>query len=125
MEHSVLDLPALFLAIVIAAVVSGVTIAAHDDGSTRRTWLAALGLAVALLAIGIFDLVREQPRETHLGTVVLGVTLPILGAIGTMRSTKRVRRRWIRWPLIFLATFLLVFVGTLVGATVVPRYLPF
>jgi UDP-N-acetylmuramyl pentapeptide phosphotransferase/UDP-N-acetylglucosamine-1-phosphate transferase len=125
MQHSVLDLPALFLAIVIAVVVTGVTIAAHDEGSTRRTWLAALALAVVLITIGVIDLVGEQPRETHLATVILGVSLPIVGAIGTMRGTKRVSRRWIRWPLIFLSAFVLLFVGALVGATVVPRFFPF
>jgi UDP-N-acetylmuramyl pentapeptide phosphotransferase/UDP-N-acetylglucosamine-1-phosphate transferase len=125
MEHSVLDLPALFLTIVIAVVVAGVTIAAHDDANARRGWLAALALAIVLIALGVIDLVREQPRETHLATVVLGAALPIIGAIGTMRGTKRVSRRWIRWPLIFLAAFLLLYVGALLGAALVPRVLPF
>jgi hypothetical protein len=123
MEHSVLDLPALFVAILVSIIITGVLIVAHGDYNKRRGWIAAGLLAAALIAIGLFDLLRQQPRETHLATVFLGATLPIVGAIGVIRGTKRVTRRWIRWPVIFLATFILLFVGLLFGATIVPRYL--
>jgi hypothetical protein len=76
-----------------------------------------------LIAIGVLDLLRQEPRETHMATVILGGTLPVLGALGTLRGTRRVSKRWIRWPLIFLMTFVLLFVGLLIGATVLPRYL--
>jgi hypothetical protein len=124
-EHSVLDYPALFLAIALAVLVSAVMIWAHGNTNKRRGWIAAAGLFVVLIALGVLDLQRQQTRDTHLATVILGASLSVLGAMGTIRGTKRVTRRWIRWPMIFLATFVLLFIGLLVGATVVPRYLPF
>jgi hypothetical protein len=124
MEHSVLDLPALLLAILIALVVSAAMIVAHGIDNKRRGWIVAGALSVALLVIGVVDLSREQPRETHMATAVLGSVLPVIGALGTIRGTHRISRRWIRWPLIFVATFVLLIVGLLIGATVVPRYLP-
>jgi hypothetical protein len=123
-EHSVLDLPALVLAVAISLVVSATLIAAHGTNNRRRGWIVAGALAAALLAIGVADLVREEPRETHMATVVLGSLFPVFGALGAIRGTHRISRPWIRWPLIFLATFALLFVGLLVGATLVPRYLP-
>ena len=124
MEHSVLDLPALFLAILISLAVSAAMIAAHGLDNRRRGWIVAGVLSAVLVTIGVVDLLRQQPRETHIATVVLGSVFPVLGALGTIRGTKRVSRRWLRWPLIFLATFALLFVGLLLGATLVPRYLP-
>jgi hypothetical protein len=123
-EHSVLDLPALFLAVLISLGVSVAMIAAHGTNNRRRGWIVAGALAAALAAVGVADLMRETPRETHMATVVLGSLFPVFGALGAIRGTNRISRRWIRWPLIFLATFALLFAGLLMGATLVPRYLP-
>jgi hypothetical protein len=115
--------PAL-LALVIALVISSALIVAHRGGNKRRGWFVGGGLTALLLTIGIIDLMRETPRETHIASVILAVTLPVIGTIGAIRGTHRLRRGWLRWPIVFATTFLLFFVGLLIGATVLPRFLP-
>jgi UDP-N-acetylmuramyl pentapeptide phosphotransferase/UDP-N-acetylglucosamine-1-phosphate transferase len=125
MGYSVLDLPGLFVAALVALVVAVATILARADRDSRRGWVVALGLSAVLFAIGFLDLQRQQPRETHVATIILGAIMPAVGAMATIRGTRRVSRLWIRWPLIFVAAFILLFAGLLFGATVVPRFLPF
>lgn len=124
MKHSVLDLPALFLAIGVSLLIAGVLIAAHGEQHRRRGWIAAGSLLAALIAVGLLDLQRQQTRDTHFATVILGAALPVLGTIAAIRGMRRIRRRWLRWPLIGATTFLLLFAGLLAGATLLPRYLP-
>jgi hypothetical protein len=74
-----------------------------------------------LAAIGIFDLLGERPRETHLATAVLGAALPVLGALGLARGMRRVRP-WVRWLVVFLAALVSLLGGLLLGASILPRF---
>jgi ABC-type Mn2+/Zn2+ transport system permease subunit len=123
MGHSVLDLPALLLAGAITLLIAAVLIVAHGEENKRRAWMAAGVLFAVLLALGLLDLVSRSPRDTHVATVVLGAAFPVAGTVGVIRAARRVRHRWLRWILVFLATFALFFAGVLIGGTVVPRYL--
>jgi hypothetical protein len=123
MEHSVLDLPALLLALAITLVISGALLAAHGEANRRRAWIVAAGLFTVLVAIGLLDLLSRSPRDTHVATVILGAAFPVAGTVGVIRAARHLRRRWLRWILVFLATFALFFAGLLIGATVAPRYL--
>jgi hypothetical protein len=122
MGNSVIDYPALLLATALSLVVAGTLILAHRGENKRRAWIAAAALTVALGTLGGLDLMRESSRETHVATIILAATLPVLGAIGTIRGTRRVHQPWLRWPIVFAATFALLFAGLLIGATVLPRY---
>ena len=121
--QSVLDLPALLLALAITLLISGGLLAAHGEDNRRRAWIVAGGLFALLVAIGLLDLLTRSPRDTHVATVVLGAAFPVAGTVGVIRATRRLRRRWVRWIVVSLATFALFFAGLLIGATVVPRYL--
>ena len=121
--QSVLDLPALLIALAITVLISGVLLAAHGEDNGRRAWIAASALFAVLLAIGLLDLLTRSPRDTHVATVVLGAAFPVAGTVGVIRAARRLRRRWLRWILVSLATFVLFFAGLLIGATLVPRYL--
>jgi len=120
---SVVDVPALVVASLIALVVTVALMRAHAVESHRRGWITAGILAATLSAIGVIDLVRATPRETHFTTVVVGAVLPVLGALGMIRGTRGVSP-WIRWPLVFLVAFILLFGGLLIGATLASRLLP-
>ena len=88
-----------------------------DDGC-----LTIVVLGAVLIAIGLVEILTARPREVHVATIVLGVPLPILGALGLIRATRRMRA-WVRWPIVYVATLVLMFAGLLLGATMVPRYL--
>lgn len=119
----VVDLPALLIAIGIALLITVALMRAHAVENHRRGWITAAILAAALSIIGVIDLLRATPRETHISTVIVGAALPVLGALGMIRGTRGVRP-WIRWPLVFLTAFLLLFGGLLIGATFASRLLP-
>lgn len=124
MDTAAIDFPALTLATMIAL---GITIAlgfARRGENIRRGWMAAAALTALLLAIGLADLLRATPRETHLATVLVGAPLPVLGAMWMIVGTRRVRAR-VRWPMVFVTAFLLLFGGLLLGAAVIPKYLAF
>ena len=118
---TVVDFPALALALSVSLLIAVAQMWA-DRAGPRRGWLVSLALAVALVAISLLDLIRETPRQTHMATAIVGGTLPVLGALGLVRATRRVRV-WIRWPLVFASTFVLVFAAVLIGAALVPRIL--
>ena len=122
MDADAIDLPALFLAIVVAV---AITVALFYGGrdSKRRAWLTAGVLAVVLIAVGLVDLLRESPGQTHLATVFVGGILPVLASLGLVRATQPMRPVF-RWPLVFLVTLVVLFAALLFGATMVPRYLP-
>ena len=117
------DVPALLIAIGIALVITVAFRIAHRGENHRRGWITAGILVAALAGIGMFDLLRVQPREMQLATVIIGAALPVIGALGMIRGTRGVRS-WIRWPLVFATAFVLLFVGLLIGATLASRLLP-
>ena len=119
----VVDLPALLTAISVALVITLALRIAHRGENHRRGWITAGILAAALAGLGILDLLRVQPREMQLATVIVGAALPVLGALGMIRGTRPVRW-WIRWPLVFVTAFLLLFGGLLIGATLASRLFP-
>ena len=123
MGSSAVDFIALGTAAAVALVIVVVLALALRGGDTRRGWIAAGALFTVLCALGIIDLLRHAPRETMFSNVVIGVLAPVLGTLGIMRGTRRVRP-WIRWVVGYLMAFLLVFAGFLLGATVA-RFLPF
>jgi hypothetical protein len=120
---SVVDVPALLVASIIALVITVMLMRAHAVESHRGGWITAGVLAAALTAMGATDLLLSTPRETNFATVIVGAVLPVLGALGMIRGTRGVRP-WIRWPLVFLVAFVLLFGGLLIGATFATRLLP-
>jgi hypothetical protein len=124
MDTSALDFPAVALGALIALGITAGLWYAHRAGDNRRTWIIAGAIATLLLVVGLIDLLRAAPRETSLATVFVGAPLPVLGAVGMIRGTRRVRPLY-RWPLVFVTAFVLLFGGLLLGAAVLPKYLPF
>lgn len=124
MDSSSLDYTALFVAIVIAAAIAVALLLAHRDENTRRGWITAGVLAALLIVLGFVDLRRRNWTDIHLATLFIGAALPVLGATGMVRGTRRLRP-WFRWPLVFATTLVLLFGGLLIGATLVPRLFPF
>lgn len=122
LDTSAVDFPALVLGTLAAAAITGALWWAVRRGGSRRLWIIAVSLTVALMAVGFVDLMRERPRETHLAAIVLGVPIPVLGAVGLQHAMRRVRP-WVRWGVVFLVAFVLLFLGLLIGAAVAPRFL--
>jgi hypothetical protein len=54
----------------------------------------------------------------------VGGTLPVVGALGMIRGTRAVRP-WLRWPMVFVTTLVLLFAGLLLGATLFTHLIPF
>jgi UDP-N-acetylmuramyl pentapeptide phosphotransferase/UDP-N-acetylglucosamine-1-phosphate transferase len=123
MDTSAVDFPALSVMILAAAIITAAIGFAGRDGNQRRRWFAAVAVTIVLIAIGLADLLRESPRETHLATLFIGIPLPVLVAMGTERVTRRVRP-WLRWLVVFLVTFVALLSGLLIGAAIAPRFLP-
>lgn len=122
MDLSAFDFPALLLGVAAAAVITVVTSYAARTPGWRRLLLAAGILTIVLGALALLDLLREQPRETHVATVIVGALLPSFGAIVMQRAGRRLRP-WVRWTLVFVTAFCLLFAGLLIGAAFVPRFL--
>jgi UDP-N-acetylmuramyl pentapeptide phosphotransferase/UDP-N-acetylglucosamine-1-phosphate transferase len=122
MDAGAIDLSALFLGILVALTIT-VAFLFAVRGTRRREWITAGVLAAALLAIGLVDLLRASPRETHLATAFTGALIPVLGALGLARATAPMRPQF-RWPLVFAVTFVLLLAALLFGAALVPKYLP-
>lgn len=123
MSDSAVDATAIVVAASAGAVIAGVLHYAVRGDDARRGWVAAATLFGGLVALGAADLMRHSPRETQFLTVVIGVALPVLGTLGLVRGTRRVRA-WLRVLLAFLTATLLLFGGFLLGA-VLSRWLPF
>ena len=124
MDTSALDVPALVVMLVTTLLITAaVAFGGRGEHARRNRWLGALGITVLLIAIGLVDLLREEPRETHLATLFIGIPLPVLGAMAMERMTRRVRP-WMRWTAVFLVTFVLLLSGMLIGAAIAPRFLP-
>ena len=123
MDTSVVDFLALTLALVVALMITATLLMAYRGVATRRAWIAAATLIGLLIAVGLADVLRETPRQTHIATVIVGAPLPVLGAMGMILATRRIRPIW-SWLLTFGTAFVLLFVGLLIGAALLPRYLP-
>lgn len=123
MGNSALDVTALVIGAVVALVITGGLGWAVRDGTVRRGWLAAGALFAVLTLLGVVDLLRYSPRETAFSTVVIGMAVPVSSALGLLLATKRVRA-WLRYTVVYLASFVLIFAGFLLGATLT-RWLPF
>jgi UDP-N-acetylmuramyl pentapeptide phosphotransferase/UDP-N-acetylglucosamine-1-phosphate transferase len=122
MDMSVLDVPALLLAILIAVAITTALLFAYRTEDKRRAWIVGGVLVAVIVVLGVLDLAREVPRETHLATPFFGGALPVLGALGMVRGTRNVRM-WLRWSMVFMTAFVLLFAGLLMGATLLPRLL--
>jgi UDP-N-acetylmuramyl pentapeptide phosphotransferase/UDP-N-acetylglucosamine-1-phosphate transferase len=122
MDLSVLDIPALFVAILVAVAIATALLYSYRNEDKRRAWIVAGVLIAVLVVLGVLDLARETPRETHIATPFIGGSLPVLGALAMVRATRPVRI-WLRWPLVFITALVLLFAGLLLGATTLPRLL--
>jgi hypothetical protein len=122
LDTSAIDLSALALGVLISAIITGAVAWAVRQSGSARLWLAAAAVAVLIGTLGVVDLMREKPRETHIATLFIGIPLPILGVTGLQYAMRRTRP-WIRWSVVFLAAFILLFLGLLIGAAIVPRWL--
>lgn len=122
MDTGAIDSAALALALGVTLIIDVALGWSERDAIPRRSWLMAAALAAVLMTIGIVEVLTAQPREVHVATVFIGVPLPILGALGLIRATRGMRP-WVRWPIIYASTLVLLFVGLLIGAAMVPRYL--
>jgi UDP-N-acetylmuramyl pentapeptide phosphotransferase/UDP-N-acetylglucosamine-1-phosphate transferase len=123
METSAVDFVALTLAVMVALAITVSLALAHRGDGNRRAWIAAVTLIAVLIAVGLADLLRETPRQTHIAAALLGASLPVLGALGMLLATRTLRPIW-RGLLTFAAAFFLLLGGVLLGAAVLPRYLP-
>ena len=115
------DVAALSVSVVLAAAITAI-VAFFANTGTRRDWIVAGIMAVVLMAAGIINLLGETPRETHMAMAVVGALFPVAGAVGLARGMRRVRP-WLRWTVIFLAAFVLLLGGMLLGASILPRFL--
>lgn len=122
MDTSAVDFGSLGTGVVVAALVTAALAWSARADSWPRVWIVAGVLTAAMIAVGLTDLMREQPRETHIATVLVGAPLPVLGAVGMQRAMRRVRP-WLRWSGVFLTALVLLFSGMLIGAAVLPRFL--
>lgn len=116
-----IDVAALSLAIIVSAAITTVLILFASTG-TRRDWLVAGVTGLVVMTVGILDLLTEQPRETHMATAIAGALLPVAAATGMTRALRR-SRAWVRWLAVFLAAFVLLAGGLLLGASILPRFL--
>src|SRR5881409_781780 len=110
MDASVLDVPALLLAVFIAAAIATGLLRAYRQENKRRAWIVAGVLAAVLTALGAFDLLRQNWHDIHPAAAFVGSALPVLGALGMVRGTRGVRM-WLRWPMVFAVALVLLFSG--------------
>jgi UDP-N-acetylmuramyl pentapeptide phosphotransferase/UDP-N-acetylglucosamine-1-phosphate transferase len=120
MDFSAVDFPALGLALIIALTIT-VALMRADPGGNRRGWITAAVVAGVLFAVLLADLLRETPRQTHVATAIVGAIVPVLGALGMVRATRRVRPLF-RWSLVYVTALILLLAGLLLGATFVARF---
>jgi len=117
---SAVDVPAMLLAAALSAAITAALMLLADKG-INRDWYVAGGVALAVFAIGMIDLMRETPRETHWATWIFGAAFPVAVATGLLHAT-RPMKRWKRIPIVFLTTYLMLFGGLLFGSSVFPRF---
>ena len=122
MDTAAVDFAALAIGIGVAAVIVAALAWADRGAIARRSWIVAAVLGGALITIGLLEILTSKPREVHIATILVGVPLPILSALALIRATRSMRRQWVRWSIIYVATLLLLFAGLLLGAAWIPRY---
>jgi hypothetical protein len=123
MGNSAFDVVAFGTGVVVAALITATLFVALRRDDHRRGWQAAGGLVLVLLALGALDLARATPRETPFAVLLFGIVPPVLGALGLLRGTRRLKP-WLRTGLAFVVAFVLLYAGFLFGA-VIARWLPF
>jgi hypothetical protein len=123
-DTSAIDFPALLLGVISAGLITASVAwgVRREGGRAARLWIAAAVITVVLMGVGFIDLMRARPRETHVAALVIGIPLPVLGAVGLQHAMRRFRP-WIRWSVVFVAAFVLLYLGLLIGAAILPRYL--
>jgi UDP-N-acetylmuramyl pentapeptide phosphotransferase/UDP-N-acetylglucosamine-1-phosphate transferase len=118
---SAVSVPALSVAVIVSAAITAALLFFASTG-TRRDWVIAGIMSLVLMAIGIVELLFEEPRETHLATAVVGALLPVASATGIARALRN-SRTWVRWLAVFITAFLLLLTGLVLGASILPRFL--
>ncbi|HJQ21257.1 MAG TPA: hypothetical protein VJ867_12995 [Gemmatimonadaceae bacterium] len=121
---AVVDVPALLVAVVIAAGTTAALVVAHRGDRHRHGWLAAAAVVVALSLIAIVDIARESPRETNFTTPIIAIVLMTLAALGMVRATHRWRWWW-QAVLVFVVAFVALFAALLFAASYAGKVLPF
>ena len=121
---SVVDLPALVVALLVAAVITAALLYAFRAENKRREWITAGLLTAGIVVLGAVDIFSGPTWETKLSTVVVGAVLAVLSALGMVRATRRMRLRY-RAPLVFLIALAMLLAGLLLGASFVSRALGF
>lgn len=124
MNDSVFDGTALLVATLVAVLIAAALLVADRGNNHRRAWIVAGLVTLGLSVLAGLDLLRESPRETHVSGIVTGIAVAVLGSLGIVRGTRRVRP-WIRWPLTSVVALVLLLSGLLMGASYVSRVLPF
>ena len=124
MNSSPFDLAAVVVALLVAITIAGTLIVAHRGERHRRGWLAAAALFLGLGALAAIDLLRASPRESHLGAALSGILFAVLGTLGMVRGTRRVRP-WLRWLMCTVSALVLLLAGLMIGAAFVSRVVPF
>jgi hypothetical protein len=114
------DVPALLLAAVLSAAITAALVLFADKG-IRRDWLVAGGVALVVFAVGSLDLMRETPHETYWATWIFGAGLPVAITTGVLHSSRSMKP-WQRVPMLFLVTYLMLFIGLLFGSSLLPRF---
>ena len=117
---SAVDVPAVLVAALLSAGITAALMRFADKG-THRDWLVAGGVALAVFAVGMIDLMRETPRETVWATWIFGAAFPVAISTGILHATRSMKP-WQRIPLLFLTALLSLFAGLLFGSSVLPRF---
>jgi UDP-N-acetylmuramyl pentapeptide phosphotransferase/UDP-N-acetylglucosamine-1-phosphate transferase len=120
---SVVDIPAVLLGLIVAAVITAVLLWAHRADNHRRGWIAAGVIVLVLGALGALDVARESPRETNFTTPLIAALVATLAALGMVRATHRANL-WLRAPIVFVTALIMLFGGLLFAASYVAKILP-
>jgi hypothetical protein len=125
MQLGAANIVALVLAVLIATAVTTALIATDSRERKARGWYVAAILTGVLVLLGALDIFGDPMRNVDFSTVVTGAIVEVLFTKGFIHATRRLKHRWVRWTLTWLVSFLLIFVGLWLGATVASRYFPF
>lgn len=122
--RSVIDLPALMIALVVAAVLAASLLYADRGNRHRRSWAVAGILALALIVLSAIEILPHGPLTPKLSTPIVASILDTLATLGMVRATRRVPM-WARALLVFVTALVMLLGGLLLGASYVSPLLPF